>query len=117
MLNIFCAGTVALLAGSTNNGFIDGPISVARFDRPIGVAVTTGGVVFTSCFENNAVRMVSTNGIVSTIFGSTLGNAGNNNGFGTNAKLKNPFHLSLSTDNFLYVADDNQLIRRVDLNG
>lgn len=58
-------GTVAPLAGTGEPGFEDGP--QARFDTPCGVAVDTAGNIYVADTGNGAVRVIWTNGNVTTI--------------------------------------------------
>lgn len=100
------------------SGLIDGPVSVAKFHAPWGVAVDTIGVVYVGGNENNAIRMISTLGIVMTIAGSTSAVSGRTDGFGTNSVLNLPLLLAAGTDGKVYVADvGNGLVRLVDTAG
>ncbi|MEX1128857.1 MAG: hypothetical protein WEB50_09850, partial [Vicinamibacterales bacterium] len=58
-------GAVTPVAGSGSRGFDDG--ADARFDTPCGVAVDSNGNIYVADTGNGAVRVISTEGIVSTI--------------------------------------------------
>lgn len=60
-------GAVIPLAGGPSAGFADGPAASARFDTPTGVAVDGGGHIFVADAGNGAVRVISPEGVVSTI--------------------------------------------------
>lgn len=59
------AGTVTPVAGAGRPGFVDGP--AARFDTPCGVAADAAGNIYVADTGNGAVRLISPDGIVSTI--------------------------------------------------
>lgn len=106
------AGVVTTIAGNGVAGYRNGPGSYAKFDRPMGVAVDSAGIVYVADSENHAIRAISTNGDVSTFSGGngpTIldGNAGSNSAF------LQPNCVTIS-GNYLYVCDYNA-IRRVSL--
>ena len=69
-------GAVSTLAGSTErDGYADGPADEARFQGPQGVAVDLEGNVFIADTGNNCIRKISRDGAVSTLAGSTEGEA------------------------------------------
>ena len=58
----WCVGAVSTLAGGTSGGNVDGQGTVARFNSPVGVAVSSAGVVFVSDYYNHKIRMVTSAG-------------------------------------------------------
>jgi sugar lactone lactonase YvrE len=60
-------GTVTTLAGSAGVGYVDGALADARFDTPCGVAVDRAGNVFVADSGNGVVRMLSPQGVVSSV--------------------------------------------------
>ena len=58
-------GLVTPVAGSGSRGFDDG--AAARFDTPCGLAVDTNGNIYVADTGNGAVRVISGDGLVSTI--------------------------------------------------
>jgi DNA-binding beta-propeller fold protein YncE len=70
---------VTTLAGSAGlSGSADGTGAAASFSWPQGVAVDGAGNVFVADSQNNAIRKISTSGVVTTIVGVASGmSAGN----------------------------------------
>jgi DNA-binding beta-propeller fold protein YncE len=64
-------GQVSTLAGSGEEGHRDGEGTVAQFDRPCGVAVDGGGNVIVADTDNHRIRMISPQGHVSTLAGTS----------------------------------------------
>jgi sugar lactone lactonase YvrE len=60
-------GRVVTVAGSGARGAMDGLVMDAQFDTPSGVAVDAAGNIFVADTGNNAVRMISSSGVVSTV--------------------------------------------------
>jgi hypothetical protein len=112
---------VQTVAGSTTYGYTDATAPVARFSNYIyGLAQDDEGNLYIGDLNNNAVRRLSRNGIVSTIAGdSGNGTSGYANGNGKVARfsgigsiVKDPHALAF------YVADYlNCRIRRIELTG
>ena len=65
------SGSVTTLAGlGFAAGFVDGVGTNARFNRPLGVSVSSSGTIFVADYANNAIRAVSPVGAVSTLAGN-----------------------------------------------
>ena len=105
--------TVAGVVGSA--GYLDGPVAMAQFNRPTGVAVDAAGTVYVADYNNHVIRKIS-GGVVVTLAG-TAGVAGTADGNGTAAQFRNPFGLVLNLDgSVLFVTDqNNQTIRQIAL--
>lgn len=98
-------------------GTADGPLSLALFNDPSGLAIAPDGTLFVADNMNHTIRKVTTNGMVSTIAGRT-GISGSTDGVGTNALFFNPYGLALDPAGNLLVADSgNSTIRMIGPDG
>ena len=107
-------GEVSTLAGSTL-GFSDGAGENAQFYDPIGIAVDEQGNIYVGDANNNRIRKITPNGVVSTLAGSTAGYA---DGTGGSAQFDFPNGVAVDAQGNVYVADSyNHKIRKVSPNG
>ena len=107
------SGEVTTLAGAPGQeGRVDGTSAIARFNEPFGVAVDDAGNVYVADASNNAIRKVTSAGVVTTLAGG--GGAGSSDGTGSAARLDEPRGVAIDVTGTLYVADyDNHLIRKI----
>jgi streptogramin lyase len=104
------AGVVTTLAGSTQ-GYTEGTGAAAQFYYPYGVATDADGNVYVADTFNQAVRKITSTGVVTTLAGGTNGSAD-----GTGAAAQFNYLTGVATDAVgnVYVADkDNNKIRKV----
>ena len=114
LIDVIEALTASTFAGSTE-GYVDGDISIATFNRPTGMATDAAGNIYVTEYGNHTVRKITPAGQVSTLVGGFNGFA---DGTGTDAKLFRPTDIIMGVDGFLYVADSwNNRIRKVSLAG
>jgi uncharacterized protein (TIGR03437 family) len=115
-INTF-AGNYATGASYTGDG---GPATSALLNDPVAVLLDASGNLYISDSANNAIRMVNTKGIITTVVGDGTGNAGyiGDGGPATKAELDNPKGMAFDSSGNLYIADrDNSVIRMVAPNG
>src|SRR5207249_813632 len=92
-------------------GRVNGIGSAARFNSPSGVAVDNAGNVYVADFLNDAIRKVTSSGVVTTLAG---GNHGSADGTGSTAQFRFPTGVAVDTNGNAYVADTgNATIRKV----
>ena len=97
---------------TTNAGFADGAAATARFDSPSGVAVDSSGNVYVADKDNNRIRKITPEGVVSTIAGSTQGH---HDATGTEAQFSFPVGVAVDSSGNIYVADTrNHAIRKIE---
>jgi DNA-binding beta-propeller fold protein YncE len=111
----WAGGTVSRLAGSvTASGFVDGTGAAARFNTPVGLAVSlTSGQLYVCDTANNALRLVLPSGLTTTLFGAS-GVCGRVDGSAAVARLCSPTGVALSSSGDLFIADKTfHLIRTV----
>ncbi len=104
-------GVTTTLAGSLTQGYQDGPGETALFRQPTGVAVDSEGNLYVADQNNHKIRMITPEGVVSTLAGS---GAGYTDATGTNAKFQYPRAVAVDSAGNLYVADqNNHKIRKI----
>jgi hypothetical protein len=94
--------TIAGTAGSS--GSADGTGGAARFNNPTGVAVDGTGNVYVADCDNDTIRKITSEGVVTTIAGTAL-SGGGVDGAGTAARFANPFGVAVDGAGNLYVTD------------
>jgi serine/threonine protein kinase, bacterial len=113
---ITAAGVVSTFAGSGATGSADGNAGTASFNRPRSVAVDSSGNVYVSDQNNNLIRKISAEGVVSTLAGS--GTPGGADGLGAAASFNAPFGIAVDGNGNVYVADlSNHKIRKISPEG
>ncbi len=113
-------GIVTTLAGGGPDmgGFADGTGSGARFDGIIGVAVDHAGNVYVADSGNQAIRKITSSGIVTTLAGGGPVMIGFADGTGSGAKFSKPTGVAVDQAGNVYVADfGNNAIRKITSSG
>ena len=116
------SGIITTFAGTGEEGFggDGGPATEAKLDWPSGVAVDEDGTVYIADQENERIRKVDTDGIITTFAGSGSYNyRGEEDGIpATEASLNWPTGVAVDGQGDVYIADSyNNLIRKVDGDG
>lgn len=120
MIRKISSGYVTNVAGSSAaaSGFVDGVGSVARFNAPSGIAVDNAGIIYVADTDNNAVRKITMNGDVLTIFGNVSSGASgdeeNVEANGQTAGLSAPKDVAVDAEGNVYVLDSgNNKIKKI----
>ncbi|MER7403323.1 thioredoxin-like domain-containing protein [Streptomyces sp. NPDC000070] len=107
-------GTVAVAAGTTNEGLVDGPGAEAWFAQPSGLAATPDRLWLADS-ETSALRWVDPDGSVHTAVGTGLFDFGHRDGAAEQALLQHPLGVTALPDGSVAVADTyNHALRRYD---
>lgn len=110
------ARCVSTVAGTNDQGYVDGVLLDARFNSPSAVALDKAGNVYVTDTLNHAIRKITPDGKVTTLAGN--GKEGYKDGKGKDAMFARPGAIAIGPDNVLYVADTmNHRIRKVTLDG
>ncbi|MEV7287778.1 NHL domain-containing thioredoxin family protein [Streptomyces sp. NPDC093252] len=108
------AGAVAVTAGTTNEGLVDGPGTEAWFAQPSGLAATPDRLWLADA-ETSALRWVDPDGSVHTAVGTGLFDFGHRDGPADRALFQHPLGVTALPDGSVAVADTyNHALRRYD---
>ncbi|HEY2799008.1 MAG TPA: NHL repeat-containing protein [Chthoniobacterales bacterium] len=112
------AGAVSTLAGLAGEfGSADGVGSVARFNRPRGVAVGGASNVYVADTANDLIRRISSTKAVTTVAG-LAGSSGSADGSVFAARFFGPVGIAVSPAKDIYLADTvNDTIRKISFSG
>jgi sugar lactone lactonase YvrE len=106
-------GGLVTLAGESE-GFADG--SQSSFNTPSGLAIGVDGNIYVADTGNNRVRMITPEGVVSTVAGN--GKAGYVDGPASSSQFDGPLGVAVDVKNNIYVADTyNDRIRKISVDG
>ena len=114
------SGIITTVAGSGARGFAGdgGSATSARLADPQNIALDTQGNLFIADSENNRIRKVSTNGIISTVAGNGTADFSGDGGLATDASLYVPQGVAVDAQGNIYIADLlNLRVRKVATNG
>lgn len=113
-------GSITQVAGTMNEGLLDGPLAEAWFAQTSGLAVGPDRAVWLADSETSALRRVeiepgTSRGIVTTAIGEGLFDFGHRDGPAAQALLQHPLGVATLPDGSVLVADTyNGAIRRLD---
>jgi len=112
------AGVVTTMAGiAATTGTADGSTTDARFNSPIGIAVSSSGTVYIADSGSHTIRKMTSGGVVTTLAGKA-GTSGCEDATGTGATFYSPQALVTDSSENIYVSDTaNNTIRKVTSSG
>ena len=111
---------ITTVAGKSTSGFSGdgGGATNASLSNPSGVAFDLPGNLYIADRDNNRIRKVDTNGIITTVAGNGNATYAGDGGKATNASLYTPARINLDVFGNLYISDQsNSRIRKVGTNG
>ncbi len=111
-------GIITTFAGNASSGYTgDGVLATnTSLSLPCGLVFDPDGNLYIGDYGNNRVRLVNTNGIISTFAGTGPSYLGGDPGLATNAPIQNCANLALNLFGKLLISDV-QALRQVDTNG
>ncbi|NDC43429.1 MAG: hypothetical protein EBZ77_18090, partial [Chitinophagia bacterium] len=114
------SGIVSTFAGTGRAGYSGdgGPATAAQIRDPNRLGIDPFGNVYIADANNNVIRKVDTNGIITTVAGNTTGSFAGDGGQATAASLHTPLGVGFDIAGNMYIADaGNNRIRKVAPNG
>ncbi len=110
--------SVTTLAGQAPvAGSADGLGAAARFNRPWGIALDSGGNLYVADRLNHEIRKITSAGLVSS-FAGLAGVAGSADGVGSNARFNEPMGVAVDGSGTVYVCEfGNSTIRKIAADG
>lgn len=114
------AGIISTVAGDGTVGYTGdgGNATDAKLDNPTGVAVDHSGNLYFADEQNNAIRKVSSSGIITTISGNGTSGYSGDGAAATAATLYLPYEMTIDPSGNLYIVDqDNNAIRKINTAG
>jgi len=114
-------GIITTIAGNETTGYSGdgGPATKAQLNTPQGVALDHSGNIYIADGGNDRIRMVNTQGIITTIAGNGFGVAQQSGGYSgdggpaINAELFNPTDVSIDASGNIYIEDTYNYCIRV----
>lgn len=112
-------GTVTTLAGTVSGYDGDGgPATAAKLSGPEGTAIAADGAVIVADTQNDAVRRVAPDGIITTIAGGNGRGFFGDGGPATDAELSAPSDVAVLADRTILVSDTgNDRVRAISPSG
>lgn len=106
-------GATLTVAGGATAGFADGTGTAALFGNPSGITKDASGNLYIADRNNNRIRKITPDGVVTTFAGSGSGGA-IVNGTGTAAGFYTPYGITSDAAGNLYVGEySNQAVRKI----
>ena len=103
------------IAGFGGDG---GPAKLAMLNQPEGVAVDASGNLYIADTDNNRIRKISPNGIITTVAGTGIAGFSGDGGPASQAQLNHPEGVAVDASGNLYIADTgNNRIRKISPDG
>jgi len=108
--------TITTVAGNNTAGFSGdaGPANGAQLNGPFSAVLDSSGNLYIADQFNHRIRMVGTDGNISTVAGNGTAGYTGDNGSPTSAELNDPQFVVVDSSGNLYIADtNNNAVRKV----
>jgi sugar lactone lactonase YvrE len=107
IVRITPAVSMKVIAGTGSCGFNgDGGSAIAaQLDDPNGLAFDSAGNLYFADANNQRIRRIDRNGIITTAAGTGTAGSTGDNGAGTKAELASPFGIAMAPGDLLYIAE------------
>jgi sugar lactone lactonase YvrE len=108
---IIPSGDVSTLGGRAGmEGSMDGVGCAARFLRPRGIAVDSGGTIYLTDYDSRLIRKITSGGVVTTLAGDNSDPfAGRADGIGKAARFIAPTGIAVDNSGKLFVLDIDRI--------
>lgn len=119
-VSLASAQAISTIAGNGVSGYRgdNGPVTAAELNHPIGIAFDNQGNAYVADANNNRIRKINADGIISTYAGNSKAGYSGDGGPATMARLNYPSGVACDDEGNVYVADmENSVIRKIDKNG
>ena len=110
------SGLISTVAGRGTAGFAGdgGQARQAQLSRPQGLEIAADGTLYIADSNNNRIRRVAPDGVITTIAGNGTAGYSTEGGAAADSRLNRPRGIVLGSDGMMYVADfGNNRIRRI----
>jgi sugar lactone lactonase YvrE len=113
------SGQVTRVAGTGRPGFSGdgGPAIEAELGWVYDLAVDAAGNIFIVDQDNHRIRMVDTDGVITTIAGTGEPGFSGDAGTATEARLNSPYGIALDGEGNIYFTAQPGVVRRIDTSG
>jgi trimeric autotransporter adhesin len=112
-------GNISTLAGNGVSGYggDGGQAGSAQINGPQGVAADSTGNVYIADTNNNRVRKVASNGVITTVAGTGIAGFSGDGNLASNAQVGNPVAVAVDSVGNVYIADGSLRVRKLFLSG
>ncbi|MEI7436319.1 MAG: MBG domain-containing protein, partial [bacterium] len=113
-------GVIEVFAGNGTRGSSGdgGQAADAQLADPYGLALDTAGNLYVADYNNNRIRRIGTDGIITTVAGTGTSGFSGDGGQATSAQLYGPVGVTVDSSGAIYVADYNNCrIRKIGADG
>ena len=104
--------------GTPGEGGRGGPACRAQLNWPRDMAIAVDGSLYIADTRNHSIAMVGSDGVISTVVGSSTSGYGGDGGRAARAQLNGPRDVEVEADGSLTIADtNNHCVRKVSSDG